>query len=387
MAEAGIRNTKMVEPETTGSAKVATPPKRFAYIDELRGLAVLLVVFVHVGYYLDESLLITRVSRYGQYGVQLFFMLSAFTLCHSMDRLPGLSRGDYRAFFVKRFFRIAPLYYAALVGYTAYSIASHRLFGKTPWTEPADYSAAGFLTNLTFTNGLWPPAVNQVVPGGWSIGCEFLFYAIFPFLFFATRKRPAVLVAVAGGAVALSATLPWLLAPLGWRETPGNDTFYYYSIINQLPCFMVGMLYFHFRERRGFAAGALALGLPALVALALIHEQQGWWIITPLIAGVMFTAVAIAAEKLPRLMLLAHIGECSFSIYLVHFIVTWNLGVLCLRKLPQFADNTLSAIGLYLVVTAISFGISRLTYRFVELPFISLGHKVAGSIKKSERLE
>src|SRR4051812_15175344 len=103
---------------------------RFGYIDELRGIAVLLVVLVHVGYYTDENLIIAQISRYGRYGVQLFFLLSAFTLCHSMARLPALTGREYGAFFIRRFFRIAPLYYAAAIFYGIYTVASFHFFGK-----------------------------------------------------------------------------------------------------------------------------------------------------------------------------------------------------------------------------------------------------------------
>ncbi|MBB5352865.1 peptidoglycan/LPS O-acetylase OafA/YrhL [Haloferula luteola] len=371
----------------SSSTVAAQAPKRFAYVDELRGFAVLLVAFVHIGFYFDEDMGITHISRYGQYGVQLFFMLSAFTLCHSMDRLPRMGQGDYQAFFIKRWFRIAPLYFCALVFYTLYSLASHQLFGKTPWTEPSAFSLGGFLTNLTFTHGLWPPAVNQVVPGGWSIGCEFLFYSLFPFLFFATRNRPWLLGCLIAVCIPMASALPKVLSTLGWLEPPGNDSFAYFSVINQLPCFLMGMIYFHFKDQKVFRFLGIGMMAPLGVLLAVLHPQSFGWNFTPLVAGMLFVGFALLIEVLPRFQILARIGECSFSIYLVHFFITWNLGVLFLRKFPAFLSQPLSALAIYAAVVIISYIVSRWTYQHIELRSIAKGHAVAGSLKEKRKLK
>ena len=59
-------------------------PKKYQYIDSLRGIAILLVVLVHVGIVLDnmidyfpkDSLLLSIIGN-GAYGVQLFLIVSA----------------------------------------------------------------------------------------------------------------------------------------------------------------------------------------------------------------------------------------------------------------------------------------------------------------------
>lgn len=61
--------------------------KKLAYVDVLRGVAILAVILVHCGYagsplYLPAT--ITNVVRQGAFGVQLFFVASAFTLFYHL---------------------------------------------------------------------------------------------------------------------------------------------------------------------------------------------------------------------------------------------------------------------------------------------------------------
>jgi len=352
------------------------PAERFPHIDALRGVAVLMVVLVHVGYYAAEGLWFTQVSRFGQYGVQLFFMLSAFTLCHSISRQDRLGAGDYSAFLTKRFFRIAPMYYGAAIFYTFYSVASFRLFGKTPWTEPAEYSAGAFLSNATFTHALWPGWINSVVPGGWSIACEFLFYLVFPFLFFACRRRLLPLVAVLAAGVAVTFLLPSLYGKLGWHGAAENNSFFYYFPTNQLPSFAAGMLLHRWRDSATFNRAVQALALPALPLLIHCHGQPWGWMATPAVSAVFFMGLTswCAGMRVPAW--LGRTGECSFSVYLIHFFIVWNVCVAVLKKAPFLLGNEATALLLYAGISVASILISWQTYRRIELPMISLGRRV-----------
>ncbi|HEY9657997.1 MAG TPA: acyltransferase family protein [Allocoleopsis sp.] len=78
-------------------------------IDSLRGIAILLVILVHTSKSVEGlSFPISAISNYGQMGVQLFFIVSAYTLCLSMERRREERLKEVN-FFIRRFFRIAPL--------------------------------------------------------------------------------------------------------------------------------------------------------------------------------------------------------------------------------------------------------------------------------------
>lgn len=66
-----------------------TSTNRFDYIDALRGVAILMVIAVHSSQSVTNlPALVSKVASYGQMGVQLFFVLSAITLCYSIDQKP-----------------------------------------------------------------------------------------------------------------------------------------------------------------------------------------------------------------------------------------------------------------------------------------------------------
>jgi len=80
--------------------------KRYPWIDTLRGIAILMVIAVHASHGLkgSESLLKT-IFGFGGYGVQLFFVASAMTLCMSLENNYGKPRGLIK-YVVRRYFRI-----------------------------------------------------------------------------------------------------------------------------------------------------------------------------------------------------------------------------------------------------------------------------------------
>ncbi len=89
-------------------------------------------------------------------------------------------------YFVKRFFRIAPLYYCLMAGMILWPAVK-----SGAWS--VDFQA--LLLNLTFTFGFAP--WKGIVWAGWSVGVEMLFYAIFPVLLMTVRTRIGTMVLLA----------------------------------------------------------------------------------------------------------------------------------------------------------------------------------------------
>ncbi|MFL5251772.1 MAG: acyltransferase family protein, partial [Rhodopila sp.] len=77
-----------------------------------------------------------RLTTQGWYGVQLFFMASAITLMMSWHgERNRRGRADVRAFFIRRFFRIAPAYYAGALLYyfVCPPVMGFDIFKLVPW--------------------------------------------------------------------------------------------------------------------------------------------------------------------------------------------------------------------------------------------------------------
>jgi len=91
---------------------------KFKYIDALRGLAIFLVMIVHTSQYCEKSHneIFNSFFKFGAKGVQLFFLASAFTLFLSYNnRNRQENKNSLRDFYIRRFFRIAPMYYIGII--------------------------------------------------------------------------------------------------------------------------------------------------------------------------------------------------------------------------------------------------------------------------------
>lgn len=98
------------------------PRQQYPAIDVLRAFAALAVVACHcvvVGQWPAEPLgVIARFARYGWLGVDLFFVISGFVITSAALQLRHLSWSNYFVvFWIRRFARIVPLYYATLIAY------------------------------------------------------------------------------------------------------------------------------------------------------------------------------------------------------------------------------------------------------------------------------
>jgi peptidoglycan/LPS O-acetylase OafA/YrhL len=306
-------------------------PARLGYINSLRGGAILLVLMLHVSTNIGISKELSFITSVGQMGVQLFFILSAFTLCSSFDNRAG-EQYPVRSFYIRRFFRIAPLYYTGIVLYFFYSCLENY-FSKMPFL-PVQYSLKNISANIFFVHGLYAPANNNVVPGGWSVGTEMLFYLMFPLLFFLYRKLlkaawllflvPIITVIIVQYcSVAFSQFTP---------QSLGNNSFYYYSIFNQLPVFLTGLsVYFlgkhKFSSLPHLHSVVIFLFIFFLIAACYSFHLAFLTTVTPFLFAVAFGFLLPVFNKYSSLnsKWLKRIGELSFSIYVVHFLFAFGL--------------------------------------------------------------
>ena len=276
-------------------------------------------------------------------------------------------------FFIRRFFRIAPLYYLGLV-YYFFIQGGHRVSSFTNFAEVA--------ANVFFVNDFYPKWINRAVPGGWSIAVEMTFYLVLPFLFTRIKNiRQAVnalLVAIAANAILrqIMLLMPVDIQP-GWIYTE----FLYYWFPNQLPVFLMGVvLYFLVVEKntlKEVSPWAFAILAVALVANKMFDLHL--FLFDNVIFAFFFLVFAYALSEKPIKIFVTpitqYIGKISFSMYLVHFaIMFWLEKFGCI---PSFSVHPiLNYVMWYLLVVAITVAISTITYYCVEQPFQNLGKRL-----------
>jgi peptidoglycan/LPS O-acetylase OafA/YrhL len=218
--------------------------KRLAYINALRGYAILMVIAVHSSQYFSDLPVGMRfMADQGARGVQLFFVVSAFTLSMSWwDRHDGTG-----AFFIRRLFRIAPMFWLAVIFFVAVQGLELRYFA------PDGIGFKHVFMTVLLVHGLLPDTITSVVPGGWSIAVETMFYAIFPLLMFQiTSTRRAIVVLVV--CLILDAALHALIVRLAneqsgaWRDVYLD--FGRLNFVHQMPCFLIGIGAFYLARKR-----------------------------------------------------------------------------------------------------------------------------------------
>jgi len=153
---------------------------RLESIQHLRGIAALLVVFVHFP---------TPLARFcGSIGVDIFFFISGFIIFISIDK-SGYYDKPF-TFLKKRLLRIIPLYYLVTTLFLLMNVTLNSFHAEREANIPVDMSFATVLKSYLFIpisyDGFYR---DPLVFLGWSLNFEMLFYLLAFFFLIIFRKR------------------------------------------------------------------------------------------------------------------------------------------------------------------------------------------------------
>lgn len=374
---------------------------RNSWIDVCRALAVIFVVIHHSAQVLEgyNSSLMSAVLLAGQYGVQLFFIISALTIFSSLERGAGDFKSKIYRFYIRRYFRIAPLYYVGLIFYGAWWFSASLFPGvRGFWGE---YTFINVVANLFFLHTFMNSGANNiVVPGGWSIGVEMVFYVFAPFVYFLIGRSVVKYVFLAICTFLLGYEASQLMVGGEADLAPiKNNSYYYFWFPAQAFIFLVGFaLYNSISEEvqtgRGtsvkcglLAAFVLAFAAPGIVYLGMIVKADAVMLL-PLVSvacGAIVLMVSSAHDVIPFSNFFVEVGKRSYSIYLTHFAFQ-NIWLFLSRRYGLL-DHVVSVFGLLasniLVFSSIfllSFVVSGCTKKYIEDRFISIGSRVAAKL-------
>jgi peptidoglycan/LPS O-acetylase OafA/YrhL len=154
----------------------------FPGFDGLRAIAALLVLVVHAGFQTTLTLG-TSVGPYaarGEMGVAVFFLISGFLLYRpfAASHLAGRPGPDTVGFFIRRFMRIVPLYWLALV--VSLVVISDRLIIT---------NVRGLAQCLLFIQGYRRGWALQGLTQAWTLDVEFAFYLFLPLFAYLVGRR------------------------------------------------------------------------------------------------------------------------------------------------------------------------------------------------------
>jgi peptidoglycan/LPS O-acetylase OafA/YrhL len=221
--------------------------------------------------------------------VDIFMLISGFLMAWNYLRRestePWTSWSTIRAFYIRRFWRISPLYYAVLVpvllvGSPLHAIVERAVaarFGQAAPITPLVPPTVDAVAHFSYAFGLFPSTASNNLLPDWSLSLEVQFYLVFPFLMLFIRRYGAFAIAAVTLAVFFAGSR---YMGVGW-EVAGHKPLIYPQpsvLLLKLPFFVAGMLAalaFANKDRRPdpllvFAAGALVSYQQGIITLAII---------------------------------------------------------------------------------------------------------------------
>jgi peptidoglycan/LPS O-acetylase OafA/YrhL len=355
--------------------------KRKEFIDALRGYAILGVICVHVaGAVPPFPAASIQPFNHGARGVQLFYVVSALTLMMSWHK-----RADgAAAFFIRRIFRIAPMFWLAIPAFALFA-------GEGPgYFAPAAVSFQNIAGTAFFLHAVYPEGSASAVPGAWTIETEMAFYLLFPAICAVIRSwRTAVAVLAVSIYVA---TYMW--APLQFfvpRIASGENlpVWVFFSLPIQTPVFLSGIATFY--ALKDFSnlinQRAATIGLLLTIGLMLLLPILDNPIPIHIGYGLLFGCLAFclgcgaAARSLVNAPI-RMLGKISYSAYLWHFFV---IDCFYIARDNGFGIAAYAPIAFSLelgAVLVITSGLSYVTYRLVELPMIDVGSRLISRFQR-----
>jgi len=362
----------------------------------LRGCSALWVVVAHCcfwggykGYVPDPKV-----------AVDIFMMVSGFLMMYTTDNLhakePLREKRNWVRFYLRRFFRISPGYYASLaiaVVLSSIYVPSYQLLGKlnhNPYLAglSADFSATNIVLHITYLFGVLPKYAFSTLLPDWSLSLEMQFYLVFPlvYLFLKMVKSSAWLIVCGLAVLAISYVS---------SATIMKDFTEVSLILYQFPFFMIGSLIF-FISRNEYRALQLAASFLVtafcMFAIVLKSHDDVYLLGAACLLFLSSTNTSVsltlngsrASVPIDRIFnnrLFKTLSDLSFSVYLFHGFVISILGARIEPALYSLGFSTKQSVVVIIAcVLPITYVAAYLSYKYIEQPGIRLGKFVITKI-------
>lgn len=344
--------------------------RHFASLDGIRAIAIILVFLAHPTHPWWSTF-------HGATGVTLFFSLSGFLittlLLREEERYGSVS---FRRFYVRRLFRIYPMFFATLILYMVLILGlGFEADRRDVFVEHIPYYVFFFPEHALYfvDDGNYPP-----FDGAWSIGIEEKFYLVWPVLAFAVlsrrrRWRLPVLVAAATASalLAFSATYDYLGAyqhiaygAIAAVLLHHRSTFRFVALLGRAPVLLAALL----------ATLALQLATDEIYPSGSLYWLDG------LLMTAVTVGAVLASPRLNRWLTIRPmviLGEISYVFYLLHNFALngWE------RLIPASGERVMMSV----VSTALAFVTavlaSYIVHRTFEEPCRRWGARLAQRIE------
>ena len=364
-------------------------------IDALRGIAALSIFIYHI--YVTTGtitkIIPERFIGLTLAGIPLFLILSAFTLYSSLDNRAGEKRKFFK-FYLRRFFRIAPLFYLLLIIVVLDSLIIQKAVPS--WQD--------ILVNFTFTNNLVPQYSMSLFSDGWTVGVEMLFYLVLPLVFIKVNNiRRSIVLFI--GIYWLSKEIRWLLGTIIGENIMMSTNYDFYNFSHWAYIFPLGVICYliyksylpkmrhEYRAPAAFSMLLLSLvilfvfinNLPLTLALSDLYEPLGILTRWQAMSSVAFVLLILSLSLNPNRLIVNRFtrffGTISYSLYLIHPFILEPLKPVYVYIYGHTIYSTDLSLFLCILLTLlIVTPVSLLTYHLIETPGIRMGKKVIAKL-------
>lgn len=323
-----------------------TSTSRMVELDAMRGLAALAVAVFHYTTHFGHEVGHIVPPRFGfpagNYGVQLFFLISGFVIFMTLER--SRTAADFA---VSRFSRLFPAYWASIL-VTAAVVHSIGL--------PSQHlSNHDLLLNLTMVQEIL--GAEHLDGSYWTLQVELFFYVQMLFWYATGQLRRIQWIIVA-----------WLIIALVLGVTAKLGGHVSYSlrellIARHIPFFALGVLFYRYYTYPLERRSSVVLIVAALVTIAVALPIQ----LTPvaLVCAALFALFVTGRLRWLRLAPFAWLGAISYSVYLLHQVIGFDL-------LWQLEHHGIDGGPAALITLVVMLGLASLLTYSVERPAMRL---------------
>lgn len=336
----------------------------------------------------------------GYVGVSLFFVLSGFILAYNyLDRFAARTISA-REFWLARFARIYPVYFAGLVIAAPFAILHHLQHDGVKMA--AAKLVAVFAASASLVQAWSPQTALRWNGPGWSLSDEAFFYLLFPLLAWPMVRHLGRRGLAAGAAgmwlAGMAIPILYILLRPDGREL--QELFANGALTASTDKWLEAMKFSPLARLAEFLLG-IFLGKLYLDDLAAGRSGRGAWIAAP--AAILIFLALACSNALPYPLLhngllaplfgllilgLAHgrraglltsrplvlLGEASYSVYILHVPIGW--GLIALAWFAGFGDTAtplefprpMPGIPFLLAYIAILLAVSTLSFLYLETP-------------------
>lgn len=360
--------------------------RRMLHIDSIRGVAALLVAYMHIsGTFVRQfpsisanGTMLYDIANYldfGRIGVIAFFAISGFVICNS---LKGNRAQGSKKFLISRTFRLFPAFWVSLLGAV---LVMYVLNGR-----PVNYDQV--IANISMI-----PSVLGFAPVQglyWTLEVELIFYLLCYLLFLCGGINKPVCLFLA--IVLLMACYWWVLKHKPYGQYLADNLAPHWRILTlHLSIMFLGGLYRIYYDGQQKFTIVLGCRVPILVLViaacgiifyrsfqvleqgiirdSLIHFKQG-------ISYLLGIALFFVGAQFIRIQgaVFVWLGKISYSLYLLHPVVFYFV-VWLLRQYGSDYDHY--HLSVYIVVCLlVSIALSSLVYWLVEKPCVQLSKQL-----------